>query len=104
MRGWVAVVGGAAAVYALKLLGYLVPARWLVGARVQRATALIPVAALAALVAIQTFARGANGLTLDARLVGLGVAAALLAKRANFLVVIVAAAAATALARATGLS
>ncbi len=104
-RQWTAILGAAIAAVALKVLGYLVPARWLAGERIARATALIPVAALAALVATQTFVDGAHGgrLTVDARALGLAAAVALLWRRANFLVVIVGAAAVAALARAAGL-
>lgn len=84
---------------ALKLAGWSLPRRWLEGERLQRAAVLLPVALLAALVVVQTV--GADtGLALDARLVGVAVAGGLLALRAPFLVVILAAAATAALLRA----
>lgn len=84
---------------ALKLAGWSLPRRWLEGARLQLAAALLPVALLAALVVVQTV--GADrGLTLDARLAGVAVAAGLLALRAPFLVVILSAAATAAVLRA----
>ena len=83
---------------ALKLAGWSLPPRWLEGRLLQRAALLLPVALLAALVAVQTL--GSDGrLVLDARLAGVGVAAVLLAVRAPFLVVILAAAATAALLR-----
>jgi uncharacterized membrane protein len=66
--------------------------------RVQRVVALLAPALLAALVATTAFASG-NDLVLDARAVGLGVAAVLIALRAPILVVVIAAAAAAALVR-----
>jgi branched chain amino acid efflux pump len=96
---WAAVLVGSAGCYALKLVGVSVPQRVLADARVRRIGALLPVALLSALVATQTFTTG-NHLTVDARAVGLAVAAVAVFARAPFLVVIVAASAATALARA----
>ncbi|HEV1998453.1 MAG TPA: AzlD domain-containing protein [Candidatus Dormibacteraeota bacterium] len=71
---WAAVLGGSVACY------------------------LLPVALLAALIATQTFSSG-RSLTLDARAVGLGVAAVAVVLRAPFLVVVAAAAITTALMR-----
>jgi hypothetical protein len=96
---WAAVLVGSAGCYALKLVGVSVPQRVLADARVRRIGALLPVALLSALVATQTFTTG-HHLTIDARAVGLAVAAVAIFARAPFLVVIVAASAATALVRA----
>jgi branched-subunit amino acid transport protein len=95
---WAAVLGGAAACYLLKLAGLSVPQAVLDNPRVRRVAALLPVALLAALVAIQTFTDGRH-LVLDARTVGLGAAAVAVVLRAPFLVVVVVACAATALTR-----
>ena len=96
---WTAVIVASLGCAALKLAGWSLPARWLEGRLLQRAALLLPVALLAALVAVQTL--GAEGrLVVDARLAGVGVAAVLLAVRAPFLVVILAAAATAALLRA----
>lgn len=65
---------------------------------VERVADLIPVALLAALVAVQVFAGGAT-LTLDARVLGLGFAVVALLLRMPFLVVVVGAALVAALAR-----
>jgi arginine exporter protein ArgO len=64
-------------------------------------TGLLPISLLAALVAVQTFAFN-QSLLIDARLIGLGIAVVALLMRAPFLVVIIAAAAGTALVRWLG--
>ena len=51
---WTAVVAASALAFALKLLGYVVPARWLEGPRTSRVTSALPIALLSALVAVQT--------------------------------------------------
>jgi len=99
---WLAIVGGGLAVFAIKLVGHLLPEHWLAEPRVARTAALVTVSLLAALVAIQTFASG-QGLTVDARLPAIVVAAIALALRAPFLLVVVLAAATAAGVRALGL-
>jgi uncharacterized membrane protein len=101
---WVTVLVACAIAYGLKLAGYLVPRRWVEGERRSRVTTLLPVALLAALVAVQTFVDGGGGLVLDARAAALAVAFVLLALRANFLVVVVGAAVVAAALRALGWS
>ena len=96
---WAAVLVASAGGFALKLAGWSVPARWLAGERLQRAALLLPVALLAALVAVQAFA-GERALVLDARAAGLAVAALLLVVRAPFLRVVVGAAVTAAVLRA----
>jgi len=68
-------------------------------ARLTDVVGLLAPALLGALVAVQTFGDG-QSLVLDARVIGVGVAALALWRKAPLLVVVVAAAAATALARA----
>ncbi|MDQ1484225.1 MAG: hypothetical protein QOF35_2301 [Actinomycetota bacterium] len=80
----------------------MVPHQVLDGAVVSRVTAMLPVALLSALVAVQTFTSGGSGLTLDARAAGLAVAVGALLLRAPFLVVVVLAAATAAILRALG--
>jgi len=96
---WPEVLIACAGCYALKVAGMSLPERVLADRRVRRVGALLPVALLAALVATQTFATG-HDLTVDARAAGLAVAGVAVLARAPFLVVIVAAAGATALVRA----
>ena len=96
---WTAVLVASFGCAALKLAGWSLPQRWLEGALLQRAAVLLPVALLAALVAVQTLG-GDGRLVVDARLVGVLVAGVLLAVRAPFLVVILGAAATAAALRA----
>ena len=98
MSVWLAVIGAGVGCYLLKLAGLSVPARLAKHPVVERIADFIPVALLAALVAVQTFASG-QSLVLDARLAGLAAAFALLLLRAPFLVVVFGAALVTALIR-----
>ena len=95
---WAAVLVTAAGCYLLKLLGLSVPERVLEHPVVSRVADLIPVALLAALVAVQVLADGSR-LVVDARLAGLAVAAVALVFRAPFLIVVVLGAATAALLR-----
>lgn len=98
---WAAVLGAAALCAALKLAGWLVPAVALQDERVRRASALLPVALLAALVVVQVAGEG-RSLVLDARVAGLLAGGVALLLRAPFLVVVVAAAVVAAAVRALG--
>lgn len=100
---WPAVIIGSLGAYLLKLSGYVIPERVLDNDRLRRLTALLPVALLAALVAVQTFSTGTE-LQVDARIAGLAAAIIALALRAPFLVVVLLAAIAAAVLRALGLS
>jgi branched-subunit amino acid transport protein len=95
---WLALLVACGGCYLLKLAGLSIPSRVLERPLVERVADLIPVALLAALVAVQVFADGPH-LTLDARAAGLGVAVVALLLRAPFLVVVVAAALTAALLR-----
>ncbi|MBS43254.1 MAG: branched-chain amino acid transporter AzlD [Nocardioides sp.] len=96
---WVAVLVAAGGCYLLKLAGLSVPSHLLEQPRVERVAALLPVGLLAALVAVQVVATSDGGLALDARALGLLVAAGLLLLRAPFLVVVFGAALVAALVR-----
>ena len=95
---WGAILVGAGACYAIKLAGLSVPERVLANARVRRVAALLPVALLAALIALQAATDG-RAIALDARLAGLAVAIVAQWRKAPFLVVVGAACATTALVR-----
>ena len=95
---WAVVLGAAAACYLLKLAGLSVPQVVLDNPRVRRVAALLPIALLAALIAIQTFSDGRH-LVIDARAAGLGAAVVAVLLRAPFLVVVIAACATAALTR-----
>ncbi|KQY59524.1 branched-chain amino acid transporter AzlD [Aeromicrobium sp. Root495] len=84
--------------YALKLAGLSVPERLLAHPLTRRATDLIPVALLGALIAVQVLATGRD-VVVDARLAGLAVAFVLLCLRVPFLPVVAGAALVAALLR-----
>ncbi len=87
MSLWLAVIFAGIGCYLLKLAGLSIPARFVEHPVIERVADFIPVALLAALVAVQVFASG-QALVLDARLAGLAAAFALLLLRAPFLVVV----------------
>ena len=91
---WLCAVG----LFAQKAAGAFVPRGWVSGPRVRSVLALLPPAMLGALVLTQVAGSG-DGLVLDLRLLGLAVAAVALALRAPFLLTLVLAVVATALAR-----
>lgn len=95
---WTAILVCGIGCYLLKLAGLSVPPAVLDHPAVQRVADLIPVALLAALVAVQVFATG-TALEVDARLLGLLAAVVALLLRAPFIVVVLVAAAVAALAR-----
>jgi branched-subunit amino acid transport protein len=99
MTLWWAIAAVCAGCYALKLAGLAAPRRVLEQPAVRRFAELVPVALLAALIAVQAFTEE-GGLRFDpARTAGLGAAALALLLRAPFLVVLAAAAIVTALVR-----
>ena len=93
---WTVLIASAA-VYSWKLLGYMIPDRFING-WFRAFAARVTVALLVALVAVQTFA-SEGSLALDARVPALGVAAVLFALRVPYIVVVIAAAATAALLR-----
>lgn len=95
---WTAILLSAAGCYLLKLVGLSVPQRLLEHPVAARVAALLPVALLAALAAVQTFTDGTR-LVVDARLAGVAAAVVALLLRAPFLVVVGVAAATAALVR-----
>lgn len=99
---WGAVVIAGLVCLALKLAGHVLPEHWLARPRVARVAALVTVALLAALVAVQSATRG-SAVVVDARLPALVVAAVALALRAPFVVVVLLAALTAAGLRLLGL-
>ncbi|MEC5149930.1 AzlD domain-containing protein [Cryobacterium sp. GrIS_2_6] len=75
----------------LKLAGYLVPASVLKKPTLARISELVPVALLAALIAMQTLGAG-TGAALDARVPAVLVAVVLFALRVPFIIVVIVAA------------
>jgi hypothetical protein len=88
---WVATLGTSLVAFLLKYSGHSVPERWLSHPKIQRINALIPIALLSALVAVQTFSEKSE-LMIDQRLVGLSVAVVALLLKAPFPVVVLSAA------------
>ncbi len=86
-----------------KFVGHALPERWISGPRVRRITALLPVALLAALIAVSTLTTQGE-VSIDARAAGLAAAFVALLLRAPFLVVLIVAAATAAGLRAVGLA
>ncbi len=95
---WAAIVLTALGCYLLKLGGLSVPQQVLDHPVAARVAALLPVALLAALAAVQTLADGTR-LVADARLAGVAAAVVALVLRAPFLVVVAVAALTAALVR-----
>jgi branched-subunit amino acid transport protein len=101
---WIAVLVTAGGCYAFKLAGLTIPPGILGNPWLRRFAELVPVALLAALIAVQALVKGQH-ISLDpARLAGLGAAAVALLLRAPFLVVVVVAAATAAVLRLMGVS
>jgi len=93
---WFAVIGTSAIAFALKYFGHSVPERYLSHPRALRINTLIPIALLSALVAVQTVTEKSK-LVIDQRLAGMAVAVIALLLKAPFPVVVLGAAAASAL-------
>ncbi|MFZ8966674.1 MAG: AzlD domain-containing protein [Ilumatobacteraceae bacterium] len=96
---WLLIIVLSGTAYGLKVLGFVVVGGRTMPPVLNRCLALIPASLLAALVAKDTFTT-AQELVLDARAVGLVVAIVAVWRKAPFIVVVVAAMAATALVRA----
>lgn len=98
---WLLITGLSLTAYALKAVGFVVVGGRTMPQVLERCLALIPASLLAALVVKDTFTV-ANELVIDARAAGLAVATIAVWRRAPFIVVVVAAMAATGLVRAIG--
>ena len=84
---WIATIGTSAIAFLIKFSGTLIPASVLESRAIRRINALLPIAMLSALVAVQAFANK-KVLVLDHRAVGLLVAAIALRLKAGFPVVV----------------
>lgn len=93
---WSAVLGASALAFAFKYIGQSIPQSLLSHPRIAKIADLIPTALLAGLVAVQTFANKTE-LVIDQRVAGVVVAAIALYLRANFIVMLIAATATSAL-------
>ena len=88
---WIATIGTSVIAFALKYSGHSVPEKWLSHPKIQRINALIPIALLSALVAVESFSEKST-LMIDQRMVGLCVAIAALMLKAPFPLVVLSAA------------
>jgi branched-subunit amino acid transport protein len=84
---WIATIGTSVIAYLIKFSGTLIPSRVLESEAVRRINALLPIAMLSALVAVQAFANK-KVLTLDHRAAGLAVAAVAAKLKAPFPVIV----------------
>lgn len=98
---WVCVLAACVLGFVTKYVGYLVPETLVDGRRRSRIIGLLPVALLAGLLVTQTVG-GDDGIVVDARLAAVALAVVLLWLRANFVIVVFAAAALAAGLRALG--
>jgi len=98
---WITVLLASGGSWVIKYLGYAVPERVLDRPLVRQTALFLPVALLAAIVTVQTVARG-QSLVVDGRLAGLAAAVVALRLRAPFIVVVLTAAVVTASLRALG--
>ncbi|MEO6714746.1 MAG: AzlD domain-containing protein [Mycobacteriales bacterium] len=96
---WLPIAAVVIGCFALKLAGTSLPPRILDEPRVAAMAALVPIALFGAVIAIQTIG-GDRAYAVDARLAGLAVAVLAVLLKAPFVLVVVAAAATTALIRA----
>ena len=88
---WLATLGTSVIAFALKYSGHSIPQHWLEHPKIQRINAIIPIALLSALVAVQTFTEKSK-LMIDHRLAGVSVAVIALLLKAPFPVVVLSAA------------
>ena len=98
MSMWAGVLIASALVYSWKLLGHLVPEKYVSNPNIRSLATLLTVGMLAALVGVQTFTSN-DGVTLDARAIALLVAAGLFYLRVPYILVVIAAAAVASLLR-----
>ena len=88
---WIATIGTSVIAFALKYAGPNVPEKIFAHPKVQSINALIPIALLSALVAVQTFTEESQ-LMIDHRLAGVSAAVIALVLKAPFPVVVLSAA------------
>ncbi len=88
---WIATLGTSVIAFILKFTGHSIPQHWLDNPKLQRVNALIPIALLSALVAVQTFTSESK-VMIDHRLAGVSVAVLALILKAPFPVVVMSAA------------
>jgi uncharacterized membrane protein len=100
---WIWILLASALAYATKLLGYLLPEKWMKNPRMSRLAGTLTIGLLASLTMVNTFAMGQK-LAVDARIGALLAAGVALWLRAPFLLVVLAGALAAAGLRMIGWS
>jgi len=95
---WFAVIIGSIAVYSWKLIGYLFPKKFSQNREVARFATALTIALLAALTAVQTLSANRE-ITLDSRMLAIGVAAVMFWRKLPFILVVATAASVAAAAR-----
>jgi len=93
---WFVVLATSALAFVIKLLGHMVPERWLANPRLQRINSLVPISLLSALVIAEGFVAKTH-VALDHRAAGVAVALAALFAKMPFPVVVLSAALTSAL-------
>ncbi len=93
---WTVLLVTSALCFAIKLVGYYVPARWLANERLQRINSLVPVVLLSALVVSQALVVKTH-VVVDHRMAGVAAAVTALLAKAPFPVVVLSAAVTSAL-------
>ena len=88
---WIATIGTSLIAFVLKFSGHSIPEKWLTHPKIKHINALIPIALLSALVAVQSFSEKSK-IVIDQRVVGVCVAIAALMLKAPFPVVVISAA------------
>lgn len=96
---WSGIIAISAVAYLTKLLGIVIPRKWLEQPYIANVAILLPTSLLAALTAVQVFAIESS-LTIDARAIGLLIGVIAYKIRAPFIVIVVSAALSAAFARA----
>jgi uncharacterized membrane protein len=99
---WLLLIAACLIGFLTKLVGYLVPKKWLTNPRVARVAGTLTIGLLASLTVANALATG-QAVVVDSRLGALAAAAIALALKAPFLVVVVVGAAAAAGLRLLGL-
>ncbi len=99
---WIAILAASLLVYSWKLIGSLLPQSVLNHPVVSRSAGLLTVALMAGLVGVQAFVNSESQIVLDARFPALVVAGVLAWRRVPFIVIVIAAAATSALLRLLG--
>ena len=102
MNLWLLIVAACVVGFLTKLLGYLVPKKWLTNPRIARVAGTLTIGLLASLTVANAVATGQE-LAVDSRLGALVAAAVALWLKAPFLVVVIVGAAAAAGLRVLGL-